>query len=99
MNLKSLEVRMYKLILENKHETVFPNILVVLTIYFSLMTSNCPGEMSDSILRSETNECSEHDILHKLDLSSLINDFMLIKCRQAEFLQSILTRVLNIEIQ
>jgi hypothetical protein len=51
MKLDSPEVRMYKLILENELETVFPNIEVTLRIYLSLMTSNCSGERSFSILR------------------------------------------------
>ena len=50
MKLESPEVRMYKLILENKLETVFPNIEVALRIYLSLMISNCSGERSFSIL-------------------------------------------------
>jgi hypothetical protein len=50
MKLESPEVRMYKLILENKLETVFPNIEFALRIYLSLMISNCSGERSFSIL-------------------------------------------------
>ena len=37
MKLESPEVRMYKLILENKLETVFPNIEVALRIYLNLI--------------------------------------------------------------
>ena len=51
MKLESPEVRMYKLILDNKLETVFPNIEVTLRIYLSLMISNRSGERSFSILR------------------------------------------------
>ncbi|CAB4034674.1 zinc finger MYM-type 1-like [Paramuricea clavata] len=51
MKLESPEVRMYKLILENKLETVFPNIEVALRIYLSLIISNCSGERPFSILR------------------------------------------------
>jgi hypothetical protein len=88
MKLESPEVRMYKLILENKLETVFPNIEVALRIYLSLMISNCSGERSFSILRYIKNSyrssmgqrrlndlillSAEQDILRELDINSLI---------------------------
>ncbi|CAB4013453.1 zinc finger MYM-type 1-like [Paramuricea clavata] len=95
MKLESPEVRMYKLILENKLETVFSNIEVALRIYLSLMISNCSGETSFSILRYIKNSyrstmgqrrlndlillSAEQDILRELDINSLINDFALMK--------------------
>jgi hypothetical protein len=102
MKLESPEVRMYKLILENKLETVFPNIEVALHIYLSLMISNCSGERCFSILcyiknsyRSTMGQrrlndlillSAEQDILRELD----INDFALMKSRKKEYLQIII---------
>ena len=104
MKLESPEVRMYKLILENKLETVFPNIEVALRIYLSLMISNCSGERSFSILcyiknsyRSTMGQrrlndlillSAEQDILRELDINSLINDFALMKSRKKSIYKS-----------
>ena len=104
LKLESLEVRMYKLILENKLETVFPNIEVALRIYLSLMISNCSGERSFSILcyiknsyRSAMGQrrlndlillSAEQDILRELDINSLINDFALMKSRKKNIYKS-----------
>ena len=104
MKLESPEVRMYKLILENKLETVFPNIEVELRIYLSLMISNCSSERYFSILcyiknsyRSTMGQrrlndlillSAEQDILRELDINSLINDFALIKSRKKNIYKS-----------
>jgi hypothetical protein len=100
MKLESPEVRMYKLILENKLETVFPNIEVALRIYLSLMISNCSGKRCFSILcyiknsyRSTMGQrrlndlillSAEQDILCELD----INDFALMKSRKKNIYKS-----------
>ena len=99
MKLESPEVRMYKLILENKLETVFPIIEVAL-----LMISNCSGKIYFSILRYIKNLyrstmgqrrlndlillSAEQDILRELDINSLINDFALMKSRKKSIYKS-----------
>ena len=104
MKLESPEFQMYKLILQNKLETVFPNIEVALRIYLSLMISNCSGERSFSILcyiknsyRSTMGQrrlndlillSAEQEILRELDINSLINDFALMKSRKKNIYKS-----------
>ena len=56
LNVDSLELRMYRLLLENNLETAFPNILITLRIYLSLMISNCSGERSFSKLKLIKNQ-------------------------------------------
>ena len=55
---------MYRLIVDNKMEIVFPNTWIALRIYLSLMISYCSGERSFSKLRRINNElrsCMTHD--------------------------------------
>ncbi len=56
LNVDSLELRMYRLLLENNLETVFPNTVIALRIYLSLMISNCSGERSFSKLKLIKNQ-------------------------------------------
>ena len=49
--MESLELRMYKLLVANNVETVFPNTVIALRIYLSMMISNCSGERSFSKLK------------------------------------------------
>ena len=90
-NVESLELRMYRLIVANNMEIVFPNTWIALRIYLSFMISNCSGERSISKLRRIKNELRscmtqtrlnsltllsvESEILRNIDVSSLINDF------------------------
>ena len=72
LNVDSLELRMYRLLLENNLETAFPNILITLRIYLSLMISNCSGSLLSI----------ENDLLRNIDISSIINEFALKKSRK-----------------
>ena len=98
LNVVSLELQMYRLLLENNLETAFPNILITLRIYLSLMISNCSGERSFSklkLIKNQLPSCMtqkrlnsltllsiENDLLHNIDISSIINEFALKKSRK-----------------
>ena len=98
LNVDSLELRMYRLFLENNLETAFPNILITLRIYLSLMLSNCSGERSFSklkLIKNQLRSCmtqkrlnsltllsTENDFLCNIDISSIINEFALKKSRK-----------------
>ena len=98
LNVESLEMRIYRLIVANNLETVFPNTLIVFRIYLSLMISNCSGERSFSklkLIKSQLRSCMiqkrlnsltllsiENNLLRNIDMSSLINDFALQKSRK-----------------
>ena len=56
LHVESLELRMYRLIVANNMEIVFPNTWIALRIYLSLMLSNCSAEWSFSKLRRIKNE-------------------------------------------
>ncbi|CAB4019207.1 zinc finger MYM-type 1-like, partial [Paramuricea clavata] len=91
LNVDSLELRMYRLLLENNLETVFPNTAIALRIYLSLMISNCSGERSFSklkLIKNQLRSCMtqkrlnslivlsiESDLLRSIDMSSIINEF------------------------
>ena len=64
LNVESLELRMYRLIVANNMEIVFPNTWIALRIYLSLVISFCSGERSFSKLRRIKNElrsCMTYD--------------------------------------
>ena len=98
LNVDSLELRMYRLLLENNLETVFPNTVIALRIYLSLMISNCSGERSFSklkLIKNQLRSCMtqkrlnslillsiESDLLRSIDMSSIINEFALKKSRK-----------------
>ena len=104
LNVDSLELRMYRL-LENNLETAFPNILITLRIYLSLMISNCSGERSFSklkLIKNQLRSCMTQKRLNSLTLlsienyllrnnvvSSIINGFALKKSRKHNVLQSL----------
>ena len=95
LNVESLELRMYKILVDNKLETLFPNTFIPFRIYLSLMISNCSGERSFSTLKriksqvrlsmtqkrlnSLTLLSVDHELLWKMDFSSLINDLAIQK--------------------
>ena len=95
LNVDSLELRMYRLLLENNLETAFPNVLITLRIYLSLMISNCSGERSFSklkLIKNQLQSCMtqkrlnsltllsiENDLLRNIDISSIMNEFALKK--------------------
>ena len=98
LGVESMELRLYRLIVANNLETVFPNTVILFRIYLSLMISNCSGERSFSklkLLKSDTRSRMgqkrlnslallnmEAKLLRKLSLSSLINDFAMKKSRK-----------------
>ena len=93
---ESVELRMYKLITGANLQTVLPNILVGLRIYFCLMVTNCSGERSFSKLKRIKNELGltmhqerlnrltlmslQHEVLHCT--RELINKFAKVKSRK-----------------
>ena len=93
-----MELRLYRLIVADNMETVFPNTVILFQIYLSLMISNCSGERSFSklkLLKSQVRSCMvqkrlnnlallnmEHKLLRNISLSSLINDFAIKKSRK-----------------
>ena len=97
-NVESLELRIYRLLVSNNLETVFPNTVIAFRIYLSMMVSNCSGERSFSklkLLKSHLRSCMtqerlnslallniETNVLRSIDMSSLINDFAFKKSRR-----------------
>ena len=51
LNVDSLELRMYTLLVAKNLETVFPNTVIAFRIYLSLIISNCSRERSFSKLK------------------------------------------------
>ena len=71
LNVESLELRIYRLIVAKNMEIVFPNTWIALRIYLSLVISNCSGERSFSKLRHIKNElrsCMTQTRLNNLTL-------------------------------
>ena len=71
LNVDSLELCMYRLLLENNLETVFPNTVIALWIYLSLMISNCSGERSFSklkLIKNQLRSCMTQKRLNSLIL-------------------------------
>lgn len=66
------------LICENEYEIVYPNVQIVLTIFLSLMVSNCcSGERSFSVLRRVKNylrSTTSNERLNALALLCIEND-------------------------
>ena len=72
LNVESLELRMYRLIMANKMEIVFPNTWIALHIYLCLMISNCSGERSFSKLRRIKNELRSCMTQKRLNIFTLL---------------------------
>ena len=101
VDVESAELRMYKLIVAKKMETVFPNTVIALRIYLCLMISNCSCERSFSklqLIKNQLRSCMtqtrlnsltllsvQYELLRDIDLSSLIRDFSLLKSRKHDF--------------
>ncbi|KAI6658913.1 hypothetical protein LOD99_10906 [Oopsacas minuta] len=91
----------FKLITRNALDTTFPNMLITLQIYLSLMVTNCSGERSFSTLKrtkdgvrstmdqNRLNVLSllriENELLQEIDVQSAIRDFACRKARQCFF--------------
>ena len=98
LNVDSLELRMYRLLVAKNLETVVPNTVIAIRIYLSLMISNCSGERSFSKLKLIKNQLRsymtqkrlnslvllsiENGLLRSIDMSSVINEFALKKSRK-----------------
>lgn len=94
----STELKMLLLLNESKCVQTFPNVYIALRIYLSMMSSNCSGERSFSKLKRIKNEVRscmgqqrlsllslmsiEHEILHSLNFTDLIDNFALRKARR-----------------
>ena len=79
LDVESLELRMYRLIVANNMEIVFPNTWIALRIYLSLMISNCSGERMFSKLRRIKNElrsCMTQTRLNSLTLLSVESEIL-----------------------
>jgi hypothetical protein len=98
LNVGSLELRIYRLLMDNNLETLFPNTFIAYCIYLSLMISNCSGERSFSVLKRIKNQVGscmtqtrlnsltllsvEHELLQKMDFTESIKDFASQKSRK-----------------
>ena len=87
----SIELFLYRLIMDKGVHDTFPNVEIALRIYLVLMVSNCSGERSFSKLKLIENRMRtsmkqerlvnltimsiESDILHELDFADIISDF------------------------
>ena len=85
----SIEMKMFQLL--NDFKQTFPNVLIAMRIYLSLMSSNCTGERSFSKLKRIKNDLRstmgqerlthlslmsiEHGVLTNLDFDDLVTDF------------------------
>lgn len=88
----------YKLIFDNMAQSTFPNVMISLKIYRSLMITNATGErnfsklkliknclrssMSQNRLNSLAIMSIENDILDKVNFQDVINDFVSEKVRR-----------------
>lgn len=88
----------YKLILNNMVQSAFPNVMIALQIYRSLMITNATGErnfsklkllknclratMSQHRLNSLSIMAIENDILEKVHIEEVVNDFISKKVRK-----------------
>ena len=73
-NVESPELCMYRLLLSNNLETVFPHTVTVFSIYLSIMVSNCSGEQSFSkleFLKSHLRSCMTQERLNSLALLNI----------------------------
>ena len=106
---ESTELKMFKLLKTCKQS--FPNVLVAVRLYLTLMSSNCTGERSFSKRKRIKNDLRstmgqqrlshlslmsiEHEILSSLDLDETISDFAYKKARKMP-MWIIINEVINI---
>ncbi len=92
----------YRIIVEDSIVCVFPNVEIALTIFLTLMTTNCSTERSFSRMKYIKNPCRtvmrqkrlgsfsllmiEADKLREIDFDDVIKDFARRKCRKKFFL-------------
>jgi len=99
---ESPELWMYRLVMGNiTLRNSVPNIVILLSIFLSLMMTNCSGERSFSVLKRVKNYlrstmaqqrltdlsllCIEHELLDALDIDEIISDFATLKARKRDF--------------
>lgn len=89
---------LYKILMEDQLADVFPNTEIALRIFLTLMITNCSAERSFSQLkrikaaeRATTRQerlemlgilCIESDLLNKIDIDDIIDEFAENKCRK-----------------
>lgn len=89
---------LYKILMEDQLADVFPNTEIALRIFLTLMITNCSAERSFSQLkrikaaeRATTRQerfemlgilCIESDLLNKIDIDDMIDEFAENKCRK-----------------
>lgn len=77
---ESMEIFLYRKILQNNVQSIFCNAEIALRIYLSMMVTNCSGERSFSKLKISTNRLQtsmKQDRLTNLMLLSLESDILL----------------------
>ena len=98
VNVESMELKIYRLLVEKKLQALFPNIEIAYRIYLTLMVTNCSGERSFSALKRIKNALRssmtqmrlnnltllhvEREIVRKIDFSDLIKEFAIKKSRK-----------------
>ena len=79
LNVDSLELRMYRLLVAKNLETVFPNTIIAFRIYLSLMILNCSGGRSFSklkLIKNQLRSCMMQKRLNSLVLLSIENGLL-----------------------
>lgn len=96
---ESPELQMFHVIMANSTLcSSIPNVVNMLSIYLTLMTTNCSGERSFSVLKRVKNHlratmnndrlsnlallCIEHEMLDSIPIDEIINDFASLKSRK-----------------
>ena len=98
VNVESMELKIYRLLVEKKLQALFPNIEIAYRIYLTLMVTNCSGERSFSALKRIKNALRssmtqmrlnnltllhvEREIVRKIDFSDMIKEFAIKKSRK-----------------
>ena len=96
--IKPSALSLCRLICENNFVDIYPNVNIALTILLCMMSTNCSGERTFSILRrvknylraSQTNKrlnalslhCIESEVFRKLNFDSVIDEFAIEKTRR-----------------
>jgi len=90
---------LYQQVVDNKLDAIFPNLHIAFRIFLTLMVTNCSAERSFSKLKRIKNDMRnsmtqkrlnsfsllniEHEVMEKVDMNTLIDDFAKLKsCRK-----------------
>ena len=96
VNVESMELKIYRLLVEKKLQALFPNIEIAYRIYLTLMVTNCKRSFSalkriKNALRSSMTQMRlnnltllhvEREIVRKIDFSDLMKEFATKKSRK-----------------